>query len=87
MSDPNLIVSGLSQAISVEGHKIRIEIYKLENSEGWSLEAVDSEGTSTVWDDLFETDQAAWDEAMKAVKEEGLSAFSDKGKVLPFRKK
>jgi len=41
--------------------------------EGWSLEVVDEENASTVWDELFETDQAALDEFMKEVAEAGLA--------------
>lgn len=73
--------------MTVEGHRLRIEIYRLEDNPTWSLEVVNEEGTSTVWDDLFDADQAALDEVMKTIKEEGLSAFTDKGKILPFRRR
>jgi len=36
---------------------------------------VDETGTSTVWDDLFPTDQAALDEALKTIREEGIGTF------------
>jgi len=36
---------------------------------------VDEAGTSTVWDDLFPTDQAALDEALKTFREEGMGTF------------
>jgi hypothetical protein len=51
------------------------------------LEVVDSDGTSTVWDDLFGTDQEALDEVFRTIKEEGLSAFRDSGNVIRFPKK
>ena len=51
------------------------------------MEVVDEDGTSTVWDDLFDTDQAALDEVLKTIKEEGLSAFRDSGNVVSFPKK
>jgi hypothetical protein len=41
----------------------------------WSLEIVDAAGGSTVWDCFFPTDQAAFDEAMRAIREEGIRAF------------
>ena len=47
-----------------DGTEVRIDIYRLETTD-WSLEVVDEAGTSTVWDDLFPTDQAALDEALK----------------------
>ena len=87
MPDPNLVDSGLSQRTTIEGHEFKIEIYRLEHEPQWSLEVVDEDGTSTVWDDLFDTDQAALDEVLKTIKEEGLSAFRDGGNVIPFPKK
>ena len=87
MPDPNLVDSGLSQRTIIEGHKFKIEIYRLEQEPQWSLEVVDEDGTSTVWDDLFDTDQAALDEVLKTIKEEGLSAFRDSGNVVSFPKK
>lgn len=87
MTEPNLVYSGLSQWTTIEGHKFKIEIYRLENEPQWSLEVVDEDGTSTIWDDLFDADQAALDEVLKAIEEEGLSAFRDSGNVVPFPKK
>ena len=84
MSDPNLIHSGLSQRTTVEGREFKIEIYRLEQEPKWSLEVVDEDGTSTVWDDLFETDQAALDEVLKTIEDKGLSAFRDNANVVPF---
>ena len=49
-------------------------IYRLETTD-WSLEVVDETGASTVWDDLFPTDQAALDEALKTIREEGIRTF------------
>lgn len=86
MPDPNLVDSGLSQRVTVDGHDFQIEIYRLEHDTQWSLEVVDEDGTSTVWDDLFDSDQAALDEVLKTIKEEGLSAFRDSENVVPFPK-
>lgn len=84
MPDPNIVDSGLSQRTTVEGIEFKIEIYRLEHEPKWSLEVVDEDGTSTVWDDLFETDQAALDEVLKTIEKEGLSAFRDSANVVPF---
>lgn len=67
----------------VEGHEYSIEIYRIDTIPQWSLE-VHEDGTSTVWDDLFDIDQEALDEVMKAIQEEGLGAFRDTGNVVPF---
>jgi hypothetical protein len=72
MSEPKLIQSALSRTIREDG--VRIDIYRLETTD-WSLEVVDETGTSTVWDDSFSTDQAALDEALKTIREEGIKTF------------
>jgi hypothetical protein len=74
MDDPEIIQSALSRTIQEDGIELRIEIYRLETTD-WSLEVVDEKGTSTVWDDLFPTDQAALDEALKTIREEGIKNF------------
>jgi hypothetical protein len=74
MSDLKLIQSALSRTIREDGTEVRIDIYRLETTD-WSLEVVDETGTSTVWDDRFSTDQAALDEALKTIREEGIKTF------------
>jgi len=86
MPDPNLVLSGLSKNVLVEGIDLRIEICRLEHEREWTLEVVDDKGTSTVWDDVFATDQEALNEALKTIREEGLAAFRDNGNVIPFPK-
>lgn len=87
MTDPNIIHSGQSREITVDGHTLKIEIYRLEHESKWSLEVVDEDRNSTVWDDLFDTDKVAIDEALKTIKEEGLSAFRESGNVVQFPKR
>lgn len=41
-----------------------------------TLEVVDQYNTSTVWDDEFDTDQAALDEALHTLREEGIDSLS-----------
>jgi len=84
MTDPNIVSSGLSRRVAIEGHTLQVDIYRLETDHSWSLEIVDEDGTSTVWEDLFPSDQAALDEALKAIEKEGLSGFRDPGNVVPF---
>ena len=84
MADPNIVFSGLSTANSECGLDLRIDIYRLEDNPTWSLEIIDDEGTSTVWDELFKTDQEALDEALKTIRDEGVSAFRDTGNVVKF---
>lgn len=71
------IHSPLSQTYSADGHSLRIQIYRSPDSL-WLLEVVDESGTSTVWDDLFETDKQALEEAFMAIESEGIDSFISK---------
>jgi hypothetical protein len=58
--DPEIERSPLSREFSLDGVTVNVEIYRLKGGdEGWSLEVVDHKWASTVWDDLFATDQEA----------------------------
>lgn len=85
--EPNLVISNASQRIVVEGVPFKVDIYKLEGGDGWSLEVVAEDGTSIVWDDLFDDDRAAFEEAQATIKKEGPVAFvrGDEN-VVPFRR-
>ena len=75
--DIDIIHSPLTQTYSADGHRLRIQIYRLPDTQ-WSLEVVDERGTSTVWDDLFETDKLALEEAFMAIESEGIGNFITK---------
>ena len=88
MTDPDLVHSGLSQRVTVEGQEFHVEIYRLEHQTTWALEVVDAEdGASTVWDDEFETAQNAMDVVLKTIEEEGLGAFRESADVIEFPKR
>ena len=70
----DLIYSPLQQTYIASGKRVDIQIYRMPDT-GWSLEVVDVYNNSTVWDDLFETDQEAFDTVMKELQEEGIDAF------------
>ena len=38
---------------------VEVQIYRLQAESGWSLEVVNVQGTSVVWDDLFPSDRDA----------------------------
>ena len=67
MRDPNLINSRHSGAFTKDGVTVQLHIYRLANTR-WTLEVVDAEGISTVWDDGFETDDQAREEFLRAIK-------------------
>ena len=75
MADPKIINSPLSGSFTEGGITVDVQIYRLEDTK-WSLEVIDSEGTSIVWDDLFDTDEAARAEFERSVAEEGLIAIT-----------
>lgn len=84
--EPNLIISSATRQIVEEGVPFKVDIYKLEGGSEWSLEIVTADGTSIVWDDLFEDDQAAFKEAVLTIRKEGAVAFANGGSnVIPFK--
>ncbi len=84
--EPNLITSGLSRNVTRDGITVELCIYRLETKTEWALEVVNSSGTSIVWDDQFPSDDAANEEFLRTVAEEGMAAFLDDEKVVPLRR-
>ncbi|KRE05828.1 hypothetical protein ASE63_05765 [Bosea sp. Root381] len=74
---PNVVRSPLSQEYSEEEISVRVEIYKVEGTEGWTLEVMDQDGGSTVWQDVFTTDSAAMAEFTEGVQALGLAQLID----------
>lgn len=70
-----LEMSDLCQRYESEGAAVQIEIYRGEPNGRWLLEVVDDHWNSTVWDDEFDTEQAALDAALAAIAEEGIRAM------------
>jgi hypothetical protein len=68
--EPNLVHSSLSQTVTKDGVTVEVSIVRLENETEWSLEVVNSSGTSIVWDDLFPSDEEAYAEFERTVAEE-----------------
>jgi len=66
--------SPLSRTFSDGEHSLEIDIYE-DGEGGWLLEIVDEHNNSTVWEDAFESDNDALQEALDALKEEGVGAF------------
>ena len=87
MSDdePNLVTSSKSQHIHIDGYPFSIEIYRLEKEPNWTLEVVDQDNTSQVWDDLFKSDEDALNAALEELKSQGALAFMRGDNVIPFK--
>lgn len=69
--EPDFIESLLSQSVTRHGVTVRVDIYS-DSHDRWILEIVDAENTSHVWDEHFETEQQALDEALRSLDEEPL---------------
>lgn len=83
--EPNVVTSGKSKTIVVDGYSFSIEIYRLEGDKTWILEVIDHEGTSHVWDQQFVSDAEARDVAVSAIGSEGAVSFMRGNNVIPFR--
>ena len=83
---PNIVDSDLSGIVSKDDITVEVFIYRLENESKWSLEVLNNAGTSIVWDDLFDSDEDAYDEFQQTVEEEGMNAFLDNQNVIPFKR-
>ena len=81
---PNIVTSGLSRTVTVDGVTVVVNIYRVEDDPQWALEVVNEVGTSTVWEAPFDTDEEAFAAFQLTVDEEGMEAFLDRTNVIPF---
>jgi uncharacterized protein len=70
-----IIPSPLSQKITRDGTTIEVLIYRGEHKSAWILEVVDHAGGATVWEETFQTEQAALNEVLRTIDEEGIACF------------
>ena len=69
--------SPLSQIFQEDNEQIDVLTYRLPDSD-WTLEVVNQNGTSTVWDETFPSDQEALSVALDGIKAAGgIQAFSE----------
>lgn len=69
---PDIVSSPLSQTFTADGITVQVRTYRLERGEGWTLELIDVEGGSIVWEEQFATDAAAFAEFTEGPEELGL---------------
>lgn len=70
---------------------VQFHLIRLEDEEDWTLEVVNSEGMSTLWDFSFDDDADAYAEFKWVTAEEGIRAFDGStppaaSNVFPFRR-
>lgn len=68
--------SPLCQTIERDGKSVEVMIYE-DGDGGWILEVVDPNDFTTLWQEPFASDQEALDEALRAVKEDGMDALME----------
>jgi uncharacterized protein len=69
--------SPLERDVTRDDATVRICIYRGRDDPDWLLEIEDEHGGSTCWDDRFHSDQAALDEALRSIDEDGIRSFID----------
>ena len=84
---PDVVISGKSQDVVVDGYRFSIQIYRLESDKTWTLEVVDQDGTSHVWEEEIKTDREARNIALQEREKEGAVAFMRGSNVIPFRQR
>jgi len=84
--DPELVYSSRNGKVTRDGITVDISVYKFEHDTEWQLEVVNSKGTSVVWDEAFPSIDVAFAAFEEVVSEEGMTAFLDDAKVIPFPK-
>ena len=84
--EPNLVTSGKSTRVVIDGYPFSIDIFRMENDTTWTLEVIDEQNTSHVWDEQFQSDAEARDVAVKTIEAEGAIAFMRGSNVIPFRR-
>lgn len=74
--DREIECSPLSGRLTREGVTVEVKIYRFAGTdEPWQLEVTDSEGGSTVWDEVFRTAKDARRAFNHAVEEDGIASF------------
>ncbi|WP_237066623.1 baseplate wedge protein 53 [Microbulbifer guangxiensis] len=66
--------SPLSRTYQEGDTTVHIDIYE-DGEGGWLLEIVDEDENSTVWEDPFDTEEEALEEALEALRDEGIMTF------------
>ena len=69
-------LSPLCRKAECDGESVNILIY-LDDEGRWALAVMDENENTTVWDDSFDSDQEALDEAIKVIEKEGIQSFID----------
>ncbi|WP_458424418.1 hypothetical protein [Methylorubrum extorquens] len=76
--DHDIEPSPLSGPVMREGVTVWVYIYRFaDTDEGWTLEVVDHEDGSTVWEGSFDTDVEAYEAFEQCIREDGIRTFTE----------
>jgi hypothetical protein len=75
MTSPKIIDSPSSRVIKNGSRQIEIRISRPEKENRWSIQIVAGNGCLTVWDKIFSSDEAALDDALEVIEEDGIASF------------
>ena len=67
-------MSPLSRVVSRDGYSVEVRIFE-DGEAAWLLQIVDDQGCITGWIESFISDQAAFDQAIRAIEQEGIASF------------
>ena len=70
----DLVYSKHCQSVTRNGRTVKVEIYSSGKND-WILEVVDEDNNSTAWADIFRTDDEAFQEFERTLKEEGIESM------------
>ena len=73
--EPPLINSPLNGHFTKDGVRVEVLIISSDLDPAWSVEVINDIGTSTVWDEKFETDDQAYAAFRLVVEKEGMGAL------------
>jgi hypothetical protein len=77
VSSPGVTRSLLSQSFFDGEITVEVEIYRIANVDGWTLELIDEDGSSTIWQDIFASDAEALSEFFDGLASLGLAKLID----------
>lgn len=75
MTAPKIVASSRARVVKEGPRRVEIQTRRIARHDGWSLKIVAGNGSLTFWDEIFASDEAALDEALKIIEEDGVASF------------
>ncbi len=78
MKDEELEHSEFAGEFTEDGVTVLLDIFRPAGSQGgWSMEVIDAQQGSTIWDEPFATDLQAFEEFLATLQRDGIRSFVD----------